>query len=85
MLEDHAEFKDACQDLETRIDEISDDLRNLPTDYKMIGQYSDIDKEIIEVPDVTSSFHIILIKMLNSILFHSPYCGNVHRSSVILV
>ena len=46
MIEDHAEFKDACQELETRIDEISDDLRNLPTDYKMIGQYSDIDQEI---------------------------------------
>jgi chromosome segregation ATPase len=51
MLEDHAEFKDACQDLETRIDEISDDLRKLPTDYKMIGQYSDIDKEISEVSE----------------------------------
>ena len=49
MIEDHAEFKDACQDLETRIDEISDDLRKLPTDYKLIGQYSDIDKEINEV------------------------------------
>ena len=51
MIEDHAEFKDACQDLETRIDEISDDLRKLPTDYKLIGQYSDIDKEINEVSE----------------------------------
>jgi len=40
--------------------------------------------KIIEVPDVTSSFHINFIKKLNSILFHSPYYGNVHRSSVIL-
>ena len=51
MINEHAEFKDACQELETRIDEISDDLRNLPTDYKLIGQYSDIDKEISEVSE----------------------------------
>ena len=49
MLEEHAEFKDVCQGLETHIDEIAADLRELPTDYKLIGQYSNIDKEINEV------------------------------------
>ena len=51
MLEDHAEFKDACQGLETRIDEVAIDMRKLPTDYNMIEKYSSIDKEITEVSE----------------------------------
>ena len=51
MLDDHAEFKDACQDLETRIDEVAADMRKLPTDYTMIEKYSSIDKEINEVSE----------------------------------
>ena len=51
MLDDHAEFKDACQDLETRIDEVAADMRKLPTDYTMAEKYSSIDKEIHEVSE----------------------------------
>ena len=61
MIEDHAEFKDACQELETRIDEISDDLRKLPTDYKMIGQY---------FPSVNS-----LVFQTGYTKLHSTFCG----------
>jgi len=52
MLEEqHAEFKDVCQDLEARIDEVARDMRKLPTDYTMVEQYSSIDKEINEVSE----------------------------------
>ena len=52
MLEEqHAEFKDVCQDLEARIDEVARDMRKLPTDYTMVEQYNGIDKEINEVSE----------------------------------
>lgn len=52
MLEEqHAEFKDVCQDLEARIDEVARDMRKLPTDYTIIEQYNGIDKEINEVSE----------------------------------
>jgi chromosome segregation ATPase len=51
MIDVHAEFKDTCQELETRIDEIAVDLRNLPTDYKLAEKYADIDREICEVSE----------------------------------
>ena len=52
MLEEqHAEFKDVCQDLEARIDEVARDMRKLPTDYAMVEQYNSIDKEINEVSE----------------------------------
>ena len=52
MLEEqHAEFKDAYQDLEARIDEVAEDMRKLPTDYAMVEQYNSIDKEINEVSE----------------------------------
>jgi chromosome segregation ATPase len=51
MIDAHAEFKDTCQELETRIDEIAVDLRNLPTDYKLAEKYADIDREICEVSE----------------------------------
>jgi chromosome segregation ATPase len=51
MIDAHAEFKDTCQELETRIDEIAVDLRDLPTDYKLAEKYADIDREICEVSE----------------------------------
>jgi chromosome segregation ATPase len=51
MIDAHAEFKDTCQELETRIDEIAVDLRDLPTDYKLAEKYTDIDREICEVSE----------------------------------
>ncbi len=35
MIDARAEFKDTCQELKTRIDEIAIDLRDLHADYKL--------------------------------------------------
>ena len=43
------EFKDSCRDLDTRIEEIAVDLRDLPTDYKLAERYTQIDQEIYEM------------------------------------
>lgn len=49
MIEQYTEFKDACQGLQTRIDEMAQDLQTLPTDYKIAERYMDIDDELNEV------------------------------------
>jgi|SRR5210317_21693 len=49
MTEQHAEIKDTCQGLQTCIDEMAEDLRTLPTDYKIAERYMDIDDELNEV------------------------------------
>ena len=51
MINEHAEFKDACQELETRIEEIANDMQNFPTDYKLAEKYKKIDDEIYEVSE----------------------------------
>ena len=43
------EFKDACQGLDVRIEEIAVDLRELPMDYKLAERYTEIDQEIYEM------------------------------------
>jgi hypothetical protein len=43
------EFKDACQGLDVRSEEIAADLRDLPTDYKLAERYMNIDQEIYEM------------------------------------
>ena len=43
------EFKDRCQDLEVRAEELAADLRELPTDYKLAERYTDIDQEIYDM------------------------------------
>lgn len=43
------EFKDKCQDLEVRAEELAADLRELPTDYKLAERYTDIDQEIYDM------------------------------------
>jgi len=45
------EFKDKCQGLEVRLEEIGVDLQELPTDYKLAERYSKIDQEIYEISD----------------------------------
>ena len=45
------EFKDACQDLIVRSDEIAADLQELPTYYKLAERYVKIDQEIYEMID----------------------------------
>jgi predicted nuclease with TOPRIM domain len=43
------EFKDRCQDLEVRGEELAADLRELPTDYKLAERYTEIDQEVYEM------------------------------------
>lgn len=43
------EFKDKCQDLEVRLEEIVVDLQELTTDYKLAERYADIDQEVYEM------------------------------------
>ena len=43
------EFKDACQGLIVQCDEIAEDMRHLPTDYKLAERYMNIDQEIYEM------------------------------------
>ena len=43
------EFKDACQGLDVRIEEIAADLRELQTDYTLAERYTEIDQEIYEM------------------------------------
>jgi len=43
------EFKDKCQGLEVRLDEIAVDLRDLHTDYKLAERYVEIDQEVYEL------------------------------------
>ena len=45
-MENHAEIKDKCDGLETRLDEIVANIRDLPFDYKLIEKYTDIDNDI---------------------------------------
>jgi septation ring formation regulator EzrA len=45
-MENHAEIKDKCDGLETRLDEIAANIRDLPFDYKLIERYTDIDNDI---------------------------------------
>ena len=48
-MENHAEIKDKCDGLETRLDEIAADIRDLPFDYKIVETYSSIDEEMYEI------------------------------------
>ena len=45
----HAEIKDKCGSLDTRLDEIGEDLRNISFNYKLIDQYGSIDQEVAKV------------------------------------
>ena len=48
-MESHAEIKDKCDGLETRLDEIAADIRDLPFNYRMVDRYTTIDEEVHEV------------------------------------
>ena len=43
------EFKDRCQDLEVRGEELAADLRQLPTDYRLAERYTEIEQEVYEI------------------------------------
>lgn len=48
-MESHAEMKDAFDGIETRLEEIAADIRNLPFDFKVVEQYSHIDEEMYQI------------------------------------
>jgi hypothetical protein len=48
-MESHAEIKDRCNGLETRLDEIAADIRDIPFNYRVVHIYSNIDEEIYEI------------------------------------
>jgi len=48
-MENHAEIKDKCDGLDSRMDEIAADIRDLPFDYKIVEKYSHIDEEIQQI------------------------------------
>ena len=43
------EFKDACQGLEVRLEEMAVDIKDLPTDYKLAERFVNIDREVYEM------------------------------------
>jgi hypothetical protein len=45
-MESHAEIKDKCDGLETRLNEIAADIRDLPFDYKLIEKYHAVDEDV---------------------------------------
>ena len=45
-MESHAELKDKCDGLETRLDEIATDIRDLPFNYKLVEKYHNIDEDV---------------------------------------
>ena len=59
-MEDHAEVKDKCIGLETKLDEIASDIRNLPFNYKLVEKYSNIDENVQEIYDWYEKNKIIL-------------------------
>jgi len=48
-MENHAEIKDKCDGLETRLDEIAADIRDLPFDYKLVEKYHNIDEDVQKI------------------------------------
>jgi len=49
MSEAHAEIKDICDEIESKLDEIAMDMREKPFNYKLIDQYTRIDQEVYEI------------------------------------
>jgi septation ring formation regulator EzrA len=49
MSESHAEIKDLCDDLETRLDVLAVDIRGLHFDYTIVDMYSHIDEEMFQI------------------------------------
>ena len=48
-MEEHAEFKDSYQDLESRADDIAYSLRKLPTDYKLADRCAEIENAVEDI------------------------------------
>ena len=63
-MENHAEIKDKCDGLETRLDEIAADIRDLPFNYRIVEAYSDIDNEINHIYEWYDSAKVIIRRYL---------------------
>ena len=48
-MEVHAEFKDKCQDLESRSEQLVNELRQLSVDYKLAERYTILDQEVYDL------------------------------------
>ena len=59
-MDNHAEIKDKCDGLETRLDEIAADIRDLPFDYKLVEKYHNIDEDINKLYEWYDSMKKIL-------------------------
>jgi septation ring formation regulator EzrA len=63
-MENHAEIKDKCDGLDSRMDEIAADIRDLPFDYKIVEKYSHIDEEIQQIYEWYEEKKSILLEYL---------------------
>jgi chromosome segregation ATPase len=50
-MEHHAEIKDRCDDLDTRIEDMCNDIQKVRVNYKLIDQCYDIDRQVREIYD----------------------------------
>ena len=48
-MENHAEIKDKCDDLDTRIEQMCNDIQQVRVNYKLIDQCYDIDRQVKEI------------------------------------
>lgn len=62
MMDDHVEFKDRCDEIESSLECISSELRQLPSNYKLIEQYTKIDQEVCEISEWCENNKIFLEK-----------------------
>jgi chromosome segregation ATPase len=63
-MESHAEIKDRCDGLETRLDEIAADIRDIPFNYRVVDIYSNIDEEIHQIYEWYDSMKVIIKRYL---------------------
>ena len=65
MSESHAEIKDMCDEIETKLDEIAVDMRETQFNYKLIEQYTYIDQEVYEIYEWYERNKLMLEKYQN--------------------
>jgi spore coat polysaccharide biosynthesis predicted glycosyltransferase SpsG len=48
-MENHVDIKDLCDGIDTRLNEIAGDIRDIPFDYKLVDKYSHIDEDLYQI------------------------------------
>ena len=48
-MENHVDIKDMCDGIDTRLNEIANDIRDIPFDYKLVDKYSHIDEDLYQI------------------------------------